>query len=182
MFAINEKAILQPEQVEVTVLGTVVGQALVKGKLGTMQVPFRRLQKLEEAAEIKEICDVAEECAEIAGATVPPVPETVTVASTEGLIPSPPERPSLEEQPDAPMEAPKTSFDTGEPGDLALVEITPTEDPKEPTLSVEKLPKRITKKWLNDQPVQILQEILEKADLTTSRRKTIKAHLEARKD
>jgi hypothetical protein len=102
-----------------------------------MQVPFRRLQKLEEAAEIKEICDVAEECAEIAGATTPPVPETITVASTE------------------------------EPAS---------------TLPVEKLPKRITKKWLNSQPVQILQEILERADLTAARRKTIKAHLEERKD
>lgn len=55
-YAINEVVVLLPENIEAVVLGTVGGQAIVKaGALGTMQVPFRRLLKKEEAIDAEEI-------------------------------------------------------------------------------------------------------------------------------
>jgi hypothetical protein len=151
MFAINEKAVLLPEQVEVTVLGTVAGQALVKGEtLGTMQVPFRRLRRLEEA-EIKEICSLSQECAEISDATSPPPPETSTATEGPSEEPEPVESPAAAVKPDG-------------------IE----------TLVNWQIPKRITKKWLSGQRVEVLQEIMEKAELTAARRKTIQQELDRR--
>lgn len=177
--AINDIVTLLPERVEVKVLGMVAGMALISHPtIGTMQVPFRRLQ-----GTVPAVVEVPTKEEEPKPAEEAPLPEPTVeeVLKVTGDILAANEEAAADAEEVA--EIMKTAEEVAE----IMTPPPPETQTTSSTTELDKLvfgvavPKRLTKKWMDSQTVDFLELVLG-LDISAARKKSVSDHLKTRKD